>query len=43
MIIIALPTIDNGIVDSSALHASTLTTLGILSDTKGPAELDILF
>lgn len=43
MIVVALPIIDKDVVDSIALHASTLTTLGILSTTKGPAELDKLF
>ncbi|KAG0292281.1 hypothetical protein BGZ96_004363 [Linnemannia gamsii] len=43
MIIVALPIIDKDVVESIALHASVLTTLGILSTTKGPAELYILF
>lgn len=42
-IVVVVPTIDNRIADSIALHASTLETLGIIIMTEGPVELDRLF
>ncbi|KAF9153056.1 hypothetical protein BG015_004196 [Linnemannia schmuckeri] len=42
-IIVVVPSIDSHIADSIALHASTLSTLGILNMTNGPVALDQLF